>query len=832
MNKKIALLYIIATLFICPQAKAAIVPVGSVLVVSSNNLISQPSDSNLYWDWQNSRLGIGTNVPSYKLQVNGSLSAYSVTASGTVSANLFVGSGAGLTNISAVSLPTSFVTNNYYGAVSINSGLYVSSGITANSFSGDGAAITNISQSSLPSTSVSNNYGSSVSINGNLYISGVSAFGGAITGTITTANFSTSSVAKSSYDANTILKADSDDTPVALTIPNSTFVGRTSSSNIVALTVSQAKVELGAGNADGLATLDSGGKIPAAQLPSSVMEYQGVWNASSNIPTLIDGVGNTGDVYLVNVAGTQNLGSGTQNFQVGDWAVYNGLIWQKTQNTDAVTSVFSRTGAVVAANGDYTASQITNVANGDISSTTVQSAINELDTEKQPTSAVLSGLSIVSISTANKLIYSTASNTFTTTDFTDLGRSLVDDADAGAARTTIELDSASNVSFAGVTVSGTVSANLFVGSGAELTNIPISSLSASVVTDNYSSDVSLNSNLYVGSQLSAVSITVNGTVSANNFLGGSFVGSAATINGPLSAQSSVINGAVTANSIYISGVSTFSDTMSAAAINVSGTVSANTFTGDGFLLTNLPTVNYALSASSANYSLAASTANFASTATTANYISSYPTDIVTSNYLAGGVSINGTVSANFFVGNGSLLTSINATVSSNVVTTNYGTPITLTGLLTASSITVNGTVSANTLIVNSSIGTLEVSANAYFKNVTANRVDAGTFNTISIDYAEWFDAEEAMSAGDVVGLNSETLLVRKARNGDIVMGVISTTPGVTGGVPGENKVLVALMGQVPVNTEQVVIRGARVFANGKLLGILLNSGNILLRINP
>jgi hypothetical protein len=48
----------------------------------------------------------------------------------------------------------------------------------------------------------------------------------------------------------------------------------------------------------------------------------------------------------------------------------------------AVSSVFGRTGAVVAANGDYTASNITNVAAGNIAAVTVQAAINELDTEK------------------------------------------------------------------------------------------------------------------------------------------------------------------------------------------------------------------------------------------------------------------------------------------------------------------------------------------------------------------------------------------------------------------------------------------------------------------
>lgn len=103
--------------------------------------------------------------------------------------------------------------------------------------------------------------------------------------------------------------------------------------------------EKGANN--GVATLDAGGKIPASQLPSTVMEYKGTWNASTNSPTLADGVGDPGDVYIVSVAGTQNLGSGSISFAVGDWVIYNGSIWQKSSASDAVVSVNGQQGVVV-----------------------------------------------------------------------------------------------------------------------------------------------------------------------------------------------------------------------------------------------------------------------------------------------------------------------------------------------------------------------------------------------------------------------------------------------------------------------------------------------------
>lgn len=81
---------------------------------------------------------------------------------------------------------------------------------------------------------------------------------------------------------------------------------------------------------NGYAGLDGSGKIAASAIPDNFVEFKGVWDASTNTPTLIDGTGTTGDVYRVSVAGTQDLGSGSIDFLVGDWNTYNGTIWQKS----------------------------------------------------------------------------------------------------------------------------------------------------------------------------------------------------------------------------------------------------------------------------------------------------------------------------------------------------------------------------------------------------------------------------------------------------------------------------------------------------------------------
>ena len=89
------------------------------------------------------------------------------------------------------------------------------------------------------------------------------------------------------------------------------------------------------------------GKVPVSQLPSSLMQYQGVWDASTNTPTLIDGTGDPGDVYRVTTGGSCNLGSGSIDFVTGDYVIYNPSgVWEKSDTTDAVSSVAGRVGDV------------------------------------------------------------------------------------------------------------------------------------------------------------------------------------------------------------------------------------------------------------------------------------------------------------------------------------------------------------------------------------------------------------------------------------------------------------------------------------------------------
>src|SRR3989344_1429282 len=102
------------------------------------------------------------------------------------------------------------------------------------------------------------------------------------------------------------------------------------------------------GIAGGYASLDGTGLIPTTQIPASILgkvEYKSIWDANTNIPDLPSAAPNKGDYYVVSVAGSTSLGEIT-DWKIGDWAIYDGAVWGKVENTDSVTSVNGGTGAV------------------------------------------------------------------------------------------------------------------------------------------------------------------------------------------------------------------------------------------------------------------------------------------------------------------------------------------------------------------------------------------------------------------------------------------------------------------------------------------------------
>lgn len=95
--------------------------------------------------------------------------------------------------------------------------------------------------------------------------------------------------------------------------------------------------------------------------------YRGTWDAATNNPTLTSGVGTKGDYYVVSVSGNTNL-DGITDWVAGDWAIFNGTVWQKVDNTETVyvSNVATGTG--------LTGGPITTTGTISIANTTVTAA--------------------------------------------------------------------------------------------------------------------------------------------------------------------------------------------------------------------------------------------------------------------------------------------------------------------------------------------------------------------------------------------------------------------------------------------------------------------------
>jgi len=105
------------------------------------------------------------------------------------------------------------------------------------------------------------------------------------------------------------------------------------------------------GNQTWLSLFDNSGKFETSYLPASILgalKYKGVWNATTNTPSLANGGvgGVSGDFYIVDVPGNVTIDTHTAWLN-GDWIVNNGTIWDKveSEHTD-VTSINGMQGIV------------------------------------------------------------------------------------------------------------------------------------------------------------------------------------------------------------------------------------------------------------------------------------------------------------------------------------------------------------------------------------------------------------------------------------------------------------------------------------------------------
>lgn len=217
--------------------------------------------------------------------------------------------------------------------------------------SGSDNTLTNIGNSSLTNSSITIN-GSSVSLGGSVTVTAIATnaltIGTGLSGTSYNGSSAvTIAISNTGVTANTYGSASS--VPVFAVNAQGQITSVTNTSISIASSAITDK-----GLANGVASLDGSGTVPTSQLPAAILgalNYQGTWNATTNTPTLASSVGTKGYYYVVDVAGSTDL-NGITDWKVGDWAVFNGSVWQKIDNTDSVTSVNGYTGIVVLSYSD------------------------------------------------------------------------------------------------------------------------------------------------------------------------------------------------------------------------------------------------------------------------------------------------------------------------------------------------------------------------------------------------------------------------------------------------------------------------------------------------
>lgn len=119
------------------------------------------------------------------------------------------------------------------------------------------------------------------------------------------------------------------------------------------------------------------------------VNYVGTWDATANTPTLVSSTGNKGDYYVVSTAGTTNL-DGINDWQVRDWVVFNGSVWQKVDNSEgqipaSLVTYDNSVSGMLAVDVQDAIDEL------DVRLDTVETDIGTLQTGKEPANANIQG---------------------------------------------------------------------------------------------------------------------------------------------------------------------------------------------------------------------------------------------------------------------------------------------------------------------------------------------------------------------------------------------------------------------------------------------------------
>jgi len=311
---------------------------------------------------------------------------------------------------------------------------------------------------------------------------------------------------------------------------------------IQALAVTEAKIATDAVTTTKLAT----DAVTTAKITNDAVTYAKIQNVSATDKLLGRATAGAGDIEEITLTAAgrallDDADAATQRTTLG-------LGTLATQNTGAIAvtgGTLSGLTSIAAASATLTSATITGgsvtgitditVADGGTGASDASTARTNLGvaigTNVQAYDAGLQSIANLTTS-ANQLIYTTAADTYTTASLTTYGRSLIDDADAATARTTLGLgtlatqsgtfsgtSSGTNTGDQTITLTGDVTGT---GTGSFAATIAANAVTTAKIADSNVTTAKINAAAVTGAKLAANSSTVisgNAPTGSGDFTG-------------------------------------------------------------------------------------------------------------------------------------------------------------------------------------------------------------------------------------------------------------------------------------------------------------------------
>jgi hypothetical protein len=416
-----------------------------------------------------------------------------------------------------------------------------------------------------------------------------------------------------------------------------------------------------------------------------------------------------------------------------------------------------------------------------------------------------------------------------------------------------------NITTGNLDGANSITANYFIGSGNNLSNIQGANVSGAVSFATTANSVALanvsgagniasinldgsTSNVLYGNGVFAPAAATYGNSDVATFLG-SYGSNTITTTGNVSVGNIIGNGQALSGIVgaNVTGAVTYAGTANSVALaNVSGAGNIASINLDGST-SNVLYGNGVFAPAAVSYG----------NSNVATFLASYGSNTITTtgninagNIITGGiVSATGNITAPFFIGNGSQLTGISVGAGSQIVNGNSNVTVTANSNV---SISVAGT--SNVVVVTNTsaniTGTLSVSGNTDVGNLntanaglvggnnvtftTGSNTNPGTFtgnfslsagsrlNATYADLAEYYEADAVYEPGTVLAFGGDKEVTLAEAGTNKVAGVVSTDPAYVMNMKcqGEHIVALALQGRVPTKVRGTIRKGDMLVSGG------------------